>query len=599
MRQRTAGKKERSNTTKIRISVHGGPGPLIGSLNRQLVYVSILLIPFITSSRFTHASTFPKYAFFLLLCVATGLLFTYRALIEKKSTFVQSPVIHAALMLLFGFVLSSIFSLNPLTSLTGTYGSWTLSLAVIAATVALTIITANTVHTIGHVHTVLRAIAVSGIFVALAALWELYRSGTIPDYLFEDGSQMSGFLMVTSASTVILLGVTRKTLSRIAGVLTLIVHVTVIVWVLPNLVRIPSWNSLIDMTVQFLERPLFGTGPEMLSAIPVLSEQSAVMSDPKNLFSAILLSTGIAGIVPLLFIVAHTVSSLVRSYSTKQRPSQYTTALRGILIITAVWFIAGTLSLPSIPMFLMLALLLGSLSARSPSGTIVRHSARRPVFLTGFAPALIAMLIVLSITGYMRADIRYTTSFSQNTADAVAAVQRAVELEPYEPAYHRRKAEVLVQFLSENPSHGNRQNTLETIRRTVALSIALNPYDWRNYQSAADVLEHLYELYQEPSYLLEAISYSTLAIQHNPHNIDLYLARGSIFTLAQRYDSALKDYLYIIEAAEDLWPVYFAAADTAVMAHDEDTAQRLLKIVIEECGNENFAKAARQRLEGM
>lgn len=70
-------------------------------------------------------------------------------------------------------------------------------------------------------------------------------------------------------------------------------------------------------------------------------------------------------------------------------------------------------------------------------------------------------------------------------------------------------------------------------------------------------------------------------IERNPENPDLYILRAKTYLKINKYNSAISDFIKVVELEPGNTEVYYAIASTASLAHNKEYALRWLKKALE------------------
>jgi len=173
-------KKRRGRKNKpIVIRLH--PLTLTDKRKAELVstalYLSLsagaFLIPLLFSTRYSYPFEFPKVIALFVLTSVTTTLFLIQIVLSRRKNTVQAPIINMLIIFLFSYIISTIFSLSPIISISGIHGKWTMSLISITCFVLISVISANTFKNKSSLNILSWLIAFSGLAVSIAVILPL------------------------------------------------------------------------------------------------------------------------------------------------------------------------------------------------------------------------------------------------------------------------------------------------------------------------------------------------------------------------------------------------------------------------------------------
>lgn len=156
---------------------------LVKHLDTASIYfigITAFSVSLIFMADFYYSFEFPKYILLLISTVTISVMFIIRSLFITKKSLLQSPLISILILFLFTYLISSIFSINPITSIIGVYGKWSLNLLSVSCFTLLALITANVVDIKKHSSIIAWFISMGGFLSALTAL--------VTTYLFKDNT---------------------------------------------------------------------------------------------------------------------------------------------------------------------------------------------------------------------------------------------------------------------------------------------------------------------------------------------------------------------------------------------------------------------------
>ncbi len=249
---------------------------------------------------------FNKLYFFALITAVLALTWCAKMLVEKKVYFAKSPIDFPLLLLLVGFILSTLTSLDKTASLFGSYGRWFPSLFGFVTLYFFYYAVSTNVDSTKKIRTILYGLAGATAIPSFLGLIN-YAGLTIP---FMNLFNQKGFLLTGTSST---LAVTALIGSVLCALLAVNIRTT-----------IKKLAFVVAFLVDFMAVAVFGGAIFALVALAVVALGLAMSSAEtlaKNKIYILPTLGAVIAFVALYFVVPQTSSLLKRDYPREVLPS--------------------------------------------------------------------------------------------------------------------------------------------------------------------------------------------------------------------------------------------------------------------------------------
>lgn len=577
--KKVVSKKKGSKPIKFRLYKLDKPRLLL-LLDRAILLVlglTVFTIPLIYSIDYYYSFEFPKITWFYICTTVLTTLFLFKVLLSGKRELVQSPILSTLMMFLLAYVFASIFSLSPITSITGQYGMWTLSLISIICFTLIAIVTANTVKSPDSRSRIAWYIAISSLTSALGGIVLRFtdESGTFVINGAATSTQghpvyLGMFLIFGLVSCVALLLDSRHWLVRSLLSLGTIVIIAAILLTMSAGIWVVTLMSIIALTLVAFRS---GANPKLLTTIwiiliigGIVLSQTPEAQDKISTFTesfsettletkltswnesiqeffgrpitgvgpevttaysstilTILATTGIIGTIAFIAMIAVGISRAVLVFREKSH-SAVTISL-GLSFI--IWVVLGLLYFQTVTSLLIGAVVIGSLAA--VTGKIETKPSRKASPIVPVGLVVLSILVIVSISRFQLAERYFTESLSLASGEAVAKVEKAIEYNRFEPTYYIQKSYYLVGYFNEDTDRTNNNEILRQITNSLATAISLNPHDPVAYRTATDTLYQLSTLAPDQGYLTQSLTYAQRLTEVAPDDADAWISLAVLY----------------------------------------------------------------------
>lgn len=638
-------KKQKERAGKIRIKINPKRFPkiknipdLISSISILIISAFILALPTISSTNYAEQFEFPRFTSIIIVTLILGCLFFIRSKYFSYKSFVRSPVLTSLVVFLLTYILASIFSLNPITSITGTHGGWVLSLVAVACLIALTLMISNLINpkkqlslpaaaillaSVSHILSIL----ISGLVIndSLTTLIPKDPIYSISFHLLAFPINMGLFLtlkkplpkyftlgavvlqlLFISISQVIVAAIIvilifgyylYKTKDKLLLVLSGIFLVSLIAMRIPSVnsvtssiwetrplqekTELASWNFKSSLKI-FIDHPITGVGPEMIhTQLPKFKDEinDTIFWDKyptysQSLFTQIAATTGIIGLTVLCILTYQIIRAAIRALFKDKK----LTVAHSFILATPIWFILCFFyNMTAVNLFIG-AFLVGILIRQSLKNHREYKATPKNIVPTLGISAMVCTFLVFMTLRYDFAEQLYFKSQDQSTGDSIQTINTAIEYNNLEPEYHLQKAQYLVIFLV---SDSTPEETARQIYNEVQTAVALNPEDFSIYWRSAQILANVENIYPGRGFLNLAVTNLQKAKELNPNDPRIRNDLGSYYVSQNLYEKGLDEFSKSINLKNDLWVSYLYKAETYILMENEAEAIPLLTKVKE------------------
>lgn len=643
-------KRQRSGTAGnsfLRIRIHGTrrviAARFLETLSFLFLLAGVFAIPVVFSSSVSSGYLLPKYYAYLITGVISFGLLASSAALKRTFSFKISAVTSSLVLFLFAYMVSTIFSAQPLTSILGTHGSWIFSLVSMLVFFLLFVTTSSVITSPARQNVFLWILTLSTLLVASIHINDFLFFNSVSETAYEATTTLSSptaltvFLLAGTASTLILMNSTESTLLRLTqafigvllavtmfvtgnpllsvtgmvfilgifiyltvkkrhvrnGLLALMAILFLVSCILPFLnlpVELPRsqdpeylLSTLHTTIIATAHSPILGSSPEMLNlqaAHYITDKFLETQFWNEPIFQAPNLYITFMGSIGIPGGIACIAGAIIIISSFVQTFRRRKSNKLFFLSLATLWIITLSIS-PSTPTTLFLgALLLGAASNYITARTIQIHTSGNS-WIAGLI-LICTVILILPLTRNYQAEKYYFSSLSAEPSASIPLINKATELNQLEPVYYRTRATILTEYITTTENNLNGQETIRQIENSHENAATISPNDQENYRTAALNLQTLSSSLGKEYYLLLALSNASTAIDLSPKDPSLYTMRGSIFADLGKNDDAFQDFNTAIDLKHNYWEGYLLAAYTAVEMGDTDRAIDYLAIVLDE-----------------
>jgi O-antigen ligase len=218
-----------------------------------LIIAATILLPNLVSSNYTYPYEFPKFIAFLVLAAVLTNFFFLQLIFWKRKHTIQSTLINLLIFFLLGYILSSVFSTNPLLSITGFYGKWSLGLIALAAFIFTAFTISNNLKLNKNLKIVASALAISALIstavILIPLVWQekTFSTRNIAQLsTFGTNQTLASFLLICLPVQLGLISFLKK--DNLKLILGLFVNIQLLVLIKISLMN-TTWGIAIKVTL--------------------------------------------------------------------------------------------------------------------------------------------------------------------------------------------------------------------------------------------------------------------------------------------------------------------------------------------------------------
>ncbi|MBN2100940.1 O-antigen ligase family protein [Candidatus Dojkabacteria bacterium] len=361
-------------------------------------------------------------------------------------------------------------------------------------------------------------------------------------------------------------------------------------------IRLSEWKSTLQV---FAERPLTGTGPEMLyTRLPKYREKwlnktpDWVLNTAytRNTYLHLLATVGVIGTLPFLGLALFIIIKLLR------RMFSFDMLSFGFSVAMLIWFFNLLHYHPTPSSFLFGAVLIGITTCLLAPPKRIYTTKKIPGTLVLIVPVILSVLAFWSAGNYISAEYLFSKSLSQSPGAAISTLIETIRRNPYEQVYYRQKAYFLYTFLEENTEYVPKTETTNQIKSALKSALTLNIHDPNTYETTGNILYKLDLLYPNDKYIDQAIPYGEKAIELDPNHPVPHDSLGLYYMEAKRYNSAIKEFDKAIELKDDFWGSYLHKSEVLIQQEHYEEALEYLETVRDKSLNPLQVNLAVQRI---
>jgi tetratricopeptide (TPR) repeat protein len=376
------------------------------------------------------------------------------------------------------------------------------------------------------------------------------------------------------------------------------------------LIRLSEWRTALQV---FLRVPIKGTGPEHLQSLYGRLKDSwlagstdwqfrtaYIRSVPLN----ILATTGLMGFIPFVVFSVSLIKSIIKNIKSSNLLKKYFSAALLIWFLNHLfyYFTPGSLLLGMILIGVQLSFINDTSKSESekfkklkmPDKDLKLFSKLRYFILVVWL--VFAAAIIVQITKIEAAERKYTQALVNNDgAQRMDRLEKVIILNPYEPVYRRKKAWLLVEYLSTREDFTDFKYSRE-IEEEYNRAISMNPSDSMTYLEAAQSMLNLDLILPYDDYDMEAVRYGEKALEFEPYHPEFLDSLGQYYMEAGMYKSAEKVYSKAINLKADYGPAYLHKARVLIHLERYSEAKELLENAQKVVDDDNFEAQADELL---
>ncbi len=168
--KRSSGEKNSRIKLRIRIPQQEKIVKFIDSAIFVLICAMVLVVPLVFTARYYYSFEFPKFVAFISFTILVTTLFIIRTVLTQGKNLVQYGILTTAMIFLISYIVSTILSPSPITSITGIHGIWSMGLISMICFVLMIIISANSIKKENHQSILFWIITIAAVISSLLGL---------------------------------------------------------------------------------------------------------------------------------------------------------------------------------------------------------------------------------------------------------------------------------------------------------------------------------------------------------------------------------------------------------------------------------------------